>query len=31
MSRVSVLESLYSKKKRDLEFNYDILWSLNIR
>lgn len=27
MSRVSVLESLYSKKKSALEFNYDNLWA----
>lgn len=31
MSRVSVLESLYSKKKSALEFNYDNLWAPPIR
>ena len=31
MSRVSVLESLYSKKKSALEFNYDNLWAPPIK
>ena len=31
MSRVSVLERLYSKKKSALEFNYDNLWAPPIR
>ena len=31
MSRVSVLESMYSRKRSSLEFNYDMLWAPPIR
>lgn len=31
MSRVSVLESMYSRKRSPLEFNYDMLWAPPIR